>query len=1573
MFKTKLKKWIAITSLLAGLIAIPALAQANVWETLGCDDRNESGTVKFNDCIKGGTGDDVVISFTDFEGELAAPDPEGYAAGLTQATDARSYILNVVNFALGFLGLIAVVVVIYGGILYVISGGEPEKAGKGKKVIGFAAIGLLIVMGSFALVNTILRAPSDSETGTIGGPTQGSIRGVADQQRFNYLANEVEQIMRDLVENYRVYYTLKEQFDQSIVNMMSVADNQKSICFAAPLQPCINNVYNAIDSELNIIANYINDSALHSSTQVHLRDMVNEMRALATTQKQEVLSASRSRGCDKDNTFADNNPCGSAEINTILDAPDGFIYGTIIAFQASYLGGATSGTYYKPEGLDQNILAAGYQANIAQYKDALHENVYSIVRRLTAPAEGVRAFTGVAASRFEQLLSDGGLFDDESDNAVNSLTPSGSSLSGSQLISIIETLDEVLQILRSLEFVYVNLTADIVEGNAPLGVNFSTVGSSDPSGLTISSDRIRWDIDGDGEFNEGIIDSEAQYLECEEGESSTASCIFKQPGTYRVTVQINPPDSNAGSFTGDDFSEIIAPGRAYIDIKVNPPATRINITANGEEIIKYDEAGFLVTDRDNLYVTLAEARAGINFSAAETNTQQGKTVLNNPSILVRWNFGVESENNDTSERVASGETLDRTQAYLQKGRYLVSFEVRNQNNVIDRKLFNVVVSDVAPRITNPDRQSPVGKEVIFNGSDSSFDPSTVPNPDDAFKWTITKRPKSQLTSFIQKAFAQSEGVPQLLEFDNATGEAVYPDYTCVKRDNIERIGCTFKEPGNYLVSLAIDTDTIEPFNPVANTTIKINANQPVAGFQSTRVSENFPSVYLLDGENLSFDYDAPNEQDRLEYSWNITTENCVVVGSKDMDQSAIESAAATQQSTQQNCSELREFSASNKAPVIKFTDKGDYDVTLQVRTIADQESMSETVSRTLFVDKVLGVYWLEMTPTAVLQVLDASGQPVNTTAATIAAQADGEALDQLPGNVNPTPVAPVTFSFASPQAVSWELEFGDGQFESGPFPESTRQAEVTHNYTQTGKYNATLRVYDADDVENSISRNIFIGDAETPIAIISANLNTNKIEPADIGEYTDALGKTCSGEENAILVSKKDNVTFSSEDSVNTDGTGRRLRFSWDIDNGAKLGTGQSISERFAQKTICNEPIVVKLTATNERDVTQKGEDSVNIVVVGEPPVIRSLTAVADDGNNFVTPVRVQLEAVGAEDPDGQITQYRWWYYDINSPNEEKGIQITQTPAATITIGTDGDEGDENVYSFGVEALDDDNISYRLDSDTATTILPTVKATNGPNKPPQASFTVDRTSVFAGESVNFTSSSSDPDEDGGIKRYIWDFGDGSKKQTGENLASVSHVYERANVDGYTVRLTVEDNLGSEATAQPIKIFVDAIAGPPTAAFTVKQDGGAKSASLTDNSSADEAAGASIERRTWDCNVNEDSDGDGVKDNDEDSTGSGAKCSYDEYGIYRARLTVEDDLGQTDFVTNFVNIREPAAEPIAGNIDPNEANMAARTLGANIFVASSQVPLGLLLGSIGAYGILLIVARRQKRKTNKSNG
>lgn len=72
--------------------------------------------------------------------------------------DPRSMISSVVNVLLGFLGIIAVLIILYGGFLWMTAAGNDDKIGKAKKMIAAGVIGLIIILMAFGLAQFIINA-----------------------------------------------------------------------------------------------------------------------------------------------------------------------------------------------------------------------------------------------------------------------------------------------------------------------------------------------------------------------------------------------------------------------------------------------------------------------------------------------------------------------------------------------------------------------------------------------------------------------------------------------------------------------------------------------------------------------------------------------------------------------------------------------------------------------------------------------------------------------------------------------------------------------------------------------------------------------------------------------------------------------------------------------------------------------------------------------------------------------------------------------------------------------------------------------------------------------------------------------------------------------------------------------------------------------------------------------------------------------------------------------------------------------------------------------------------------------
>ncbi|GEM_PF-2423539 len=69
--------------------------------------------------------------------------------------DVQSYLSNLYLWFLGFVGISALLAIVYGGILYMFSGTSLTKTEQAKKLIGNAIFGIVIAAASFLLLSVI--------------------------------------------------------------------------------------------------------------------------------------------------------------------------------------------------------------------------------------------------------------------------------------------------------------------------------------------------------------------------------------------------------------------------------------------------------------------------------------------------------------------------------------------------------------------------------------------------------------------------------------------------------------------------------------------------------------------------------------------------------------------------------------------------------------------------------------------------------------------------------------------------------------------------------------------------------------------------------------------------------------------------------------------------------------------------------------------------------------------------------------------------------------------------------------------------------------------------------------------------------------------------------------------------------------------------------------------------------------------------------------------------------------------------------------------------------------------------
>ena len=84
--------------------------------------------------------------------------------------DIRVIIVRLINLALSFLGLVSVILILWGGFKWMTAGGNDEQVGEAKKIIIAAVIGLAIIISAWAITRFFTAAIYNAvETGDTSG------------------------------------------------------------------------------------------------------------------------------------------------------------------------------------------------------------------------------------------------------------------------------------------------------------------------------------------------------------------------------------------------------------------------------------------------------------------------------------------------------------------------------------------------------------------------------------------------------------------------------------------------------------------------------------------------------------------------------------------------------------------------------------------------------------------------------------------------------------------------------------------------------------------------------------------------------------------------------------------------------------------------------------------------------------------------------------------------------------------------------------------------------------------------------------------------------------------------------------------------------------------------------------------------------------------------------------------------------------------------------------------------------------------------------------------------------------
>ncbi|NVP17811.1 PKD domain-containing protein [Candidatus Gracilibacteria bacterium] len=342
-----------------------------------------------------------------------------------------------------------------------------------------------------------------------------------------------------------------------------------------------------------------------------------------------------------------------------------------------------------------------------------------------------------------------------------------------------------------------------------------------------------------------------------------------------------------------------------------------------------------------------------------------------------------------------------------------------------------------------------------------------------------------------------------------------------------------------------------------------------------------------------------------------------------------------------------------------------------------------------------------------------------------------------------------TFRFVadSPQANFYEWDFGDGKKQGG------KTDTISHVFDKSGVYNVKLKVVDQNDNSNTFSKNVYVGDTDTPFAFI--NIKDN------LQNFASYRENECNGE-GAYILNRVNTFSISGDESIDVTGENTGLSYSWKI--GDVLYSSQSFTKKFDELG-CTK---VKLTVKSNKSGKESTKE-VYVKVENLKPTLSSLDIRVKDLET--DPVLVTLNAIGAKDADGVIQSYLWYYYTDVDP-EPQDFRATKTDTTTFVLP----KVTGNYYFVVVMK---DNNETRSNSEDLSGSKYFITLTGDNVNTPILDLKVNNSSVSIGDEVVFTSNVENilGQNLNSKVSFSWDFdGDGFyDKETQTN--TVTHKYE----------------------------------------------------------------------------------------------------------------------------------------------------------------------------------------------------
>lgn len=1237
----------------------------------------------------------------------------------------RTAVIKVVNYFLGFLGLVCVVIIVYAGVQLVLSVGNDAAVKKATKIIQYMVLGLILVFLAYAIVNF---AVSIFESGN--GNTNGGTTNV----------------------NGRIFTNAPNPGSTPRTTTLpsgGVFTNQPN--------PGATPIFTTFPSG-GIYTNQPGATPMPGFTTLPSGGIYTN--APGATPVPGIFSPRPTGGIFS--PFVPRN----GNVNGVIYGANANVNRSTGGLSNSNSSASRPTPTPPPSSGSVSGEIKALQKQLQDYIDSDRKDADELRRRIDAYSRDMlAALKSLPASPSVQALADAyrkALEDFRNDPNAQTYQ------------RVLDTQAALTSTLDRLPKMVAAVKVSKDGGTVPLTIQFDGSLSSDPTGTTIPASSYVWWYD----------DSSGKRVDLPRSPVVTAT--FETPNTYVVHLLIK------GHGDGD---ETVLDDEVSVPIRAQAPDGGVGFTVNG----------FDVTNLSDFKVALDDARKGVRFDPKPSMPRGGFRFTG-----AQWTFGDNTFPENQQDNIGPV-----SHAYSKLGKYTVTLKLTDNGGKILTKSVTLEVVPVVARLSWTPKTGTTDTSFAFKSSASS-----TPGGYKSLKWIIRDSGGKLAKESAEEEFAYS-----------------------------------FPAPGKYTVRLEIadnagnlDSDQGE---------LVVTSKKPVAKLVArTRDSES-PNIFILDA---SGSYD-PDGNETLKYEWEVDGEKIT----------------------------LQQPQKGGARGLYRFDRAGERLVTVTV-----SDGTGNTVSA------------------------DATVRVANTLSGAIQASPRVARVQ-----------SPVEIAVNAPGAAFFLYDYGDGT------KEQSGSGKVKHTYERAGIYTLRVTLFDEANNENTLSRKVFIGNLDQPVAVSTVKLDGEELrpEPGVCGTQGYRAGRS-------------DTLQFSSDESINRDGSNRLLDVSWNFSDGT-VSTTKNPSHKFTQLSPSGKCFQAVLTVIDRATgKTDRGE-TMNFLVENQTPTLKDITLSASSTEQAAV---VRATAVGAADPDGKIVEYRWFYHVVGS-DEHLGVHVTTKPQTTFTIPPREGTG-ETRYVIGVEMTDNDGL--RISSEDVIGESERVIVADSLDAALDFKLSVSNQTPAISDPVTFDLAFSENVPQGSLNgKLSWDFdGDGRTDSTASQT-NVSYVYPRSG--SYQAAVTVQTAAGPKKATIPVTVK-DAAATGPVAAFLFKPLGNMV---LFQNRSR-----GSITSNEWDMDLSSDADGDGRQDNDSDASQPDPTYMYQAYGNHQVRLTVTDSAGRTDEVVHQVetsagpvelpsNIRLDASKPLQAilitlpEVDyrDNAIHLTAIDNRINMFAGYSRVAAG----------------------------